>query len=331
MDKDAEDKSSVGNRQRLTQTAPISATHHGTSSSSASYHGGYAAAISSPTGTNNNGFSASSGSAGGTGVGTGTATISGKLVDIQECLFEFCNYISLLGEGTIPAGTSIYSEKEISRIFDKMHKGFLNVDDWNVRMQALRLLQSLALGDAMEFESEFLQQCRSHIDILVAQVSDLRSVLSKEACRTVAILALRMGPAFAALADHFVPALLKLTVVKIKTMSSAADRCIRIIISVSSGGSPRLISVFTEHSQSKSPLLRKVSYEYLCLLAALWNTDVLQKHISSLRTAVKTGVGDADAAVRRSARHLYWILQRNAAFQRQMDALSEALDQGTIA
>jgi len=112
-------------------------------------------------------------------------------------------------------------------------------------------------------------------------------------------------------------------------MSSAADRCIRIILSVSGNGYPRLVSIFSEHSQSKSPLLRKVSYEYLSLLCALWNADVLQKHILALRTAVKTGVGDADAAVRRGARHLYWILQRNTTFQRQMDAMCEALDSGT--
>ena len=42
------------------------------------------------------------------------------------------------------------------------------------------------------------------------QISDLRSVVCKEACRTVALLAHRLGSQFAPLAEFWLPSLFKL-------------------------------------------------------------------------------------------------------------------------
>ena len=168
----AEDKisssSSTSNRKRLTQTAPIAAMHNydgsssnGNCSNGAGNHNSNVPL--SPAGTSNSGiFSSASGRT--------SPTISGKLVDIQECLFNASNYLSLLLEGPTPAGMRLYSDKEISRSFDKIQQDFSNLDDWNVRMHALSMIQDLVLGDAMEFESEFVHQCKNNIDALVAQV-----------------------------------------------------------------------------------------------------------------------------------------------------------------
>lgn len=43
-----------------------------------------------------------------------------------------------------------------------------------------------------------------------AQISDLRSVVCKEACRTTALLARRLGPLFSPLAELWLPVLFKL-------------------------------------------------------------------------------------------------------------------------
>jgi hypothetical protein len=149
----------------LAQTAPVSAAHKQYGHSGSGGGGGHHSSngVASPTGTGNSAFFGSTGS-------NTNAMISGKLVDIQECLFSSSNYTNLLIEGDIPVGTRVYSEKDISRAFDRIQQGLSNQDDWNVRMQALGTLQSLVLGDAMEFETEFVHQCRSHIDTLVAQV-----------------------------------------------------------------------------------------------------------------------------------------------------------------
>jgi len=170
---DTEDKtvtsssnSSSSSRKRLSQTAPLSAAHkqYGHSGSgSGGHHSSSSNGVASPTGTGSSAFFGSTGS-------NTNAMISGKLVDIQECLFNPINYTNLLIEGDFPVGTRVYSEKDISRAFDRIQQGLSNQDDWNVRMQALGTLQSLVLGDAMEFETEFVHQCRSHIDTLVAQV-----------------------------------------------------------------------------------------------------------------------------------------------------------------
>ncbi len=239
----------------------------------------------------------------------------------QECVYLPQSYVNLLKEGPLPAGIRLYSEKELIRHFEKIQQNFNNLEDWTMRMQALAALQGLALGEAMEFESEFLLQLRNSIDLLVAQVVDLRSVLSKEASRTVAILCVRMGPAFAPLADQLVPALLRLTNLKIKAISSAADRAIRIILSTGCNGFPRLLPVLVEHATSKSAQLRRIALEYLCLCSCLWRVEPLEKALASLRTAIRTGLADADGTVRRVARHLFWVLQSNVAFRKAMDAL----------
>ena len=54
----------------------------------------------------------------------------------------------------------------------------------------------------------------THIPLLLvqigAQISDLRSVVCKEACRTAALLARRLGPLFSPLAELWLPVLFKL-------------------------------------------------------------------------------------------------------------------------
>ena len=112
---------------------------------------------------------------------------------------------------------------------------------------------------------------------MIVQICDLRSIVSKEACRTVAILARRLGPAFSHFADLWLPSLLKQVVLKIQVMSSAADRCVRVILSTSPIGYPRIMQLIIEQCAAKNPLLRKYSFEYICIICAMWRMDVLEK------------------------------------------------------
>ena len=130
-------------------------------------------------------------------------------------------------------------------------------------MQGLALIQGLVLGDALEFEKELMLQLRVALAHIIAQISDLRSVLSKEGSRTVAIISVRLGAVFGPLVDQTVTALLKLTTIKTKTISNAADRAIRVVLATVNSGYPRLLVSIAENINSKSPLLRKVAFEYV--------------------------------------------------------------------
>lgn len=161
-----------------------------------------------------------------------------------------------------------------------------------------------------------------------AQISDLRSTVSKEACRTVAILAKALRSHFAPLAEVWIPAVIKLCLVKIAVVSSAGDRCMRIIIAASApGGFPRVVPIWLEMLGSKNAILRKHCMEYLTLAAAIWEPDsAFERHSDGLKRAVKTGLTDADQNARKTARYLYWVFRRRPSWQRSMDALLSDLD-----
>lgn len=94
-------------------------------------------------------------------------------------------------------------------------------------MRGLAALQGVVLGDGPEYDS-FPGSIRALHTLIIAQISDLRSTLCKEACRTVATLAKKMGPAFVDVAGLFIPSLIKQACVKTQIMSSAAYRCLLV-------------------------------------------------------------------------------------------------------
>lgn len=54
-----------------------------------------------------------------------------------------------------------YTEKELFLIFDKINIGLKNEESWETRIIALELLQSITIGDGMQFEifPQLLRKC----------------------------------------------------------------------------------------------------------------------------------------------------------------------------
>ena len=238
------------------------------------------------------------------------------------------SFMNLLGEGNEVNPISVYSEKELMKVMGDIIQGLKDVDDWQTRMKALGLLQGLALGDGIEFDT-FVTHLKSCHELILNQISDLRSIVMKEACRTVGFLAKRLGSAFAVIAELLLPVLMKQVVVKIQVMSSAADRCIRIIIKSAVQGFPRLLSQFLENCSSKTPTLRKSSYEYLCLAVALWKIEVLEKSLGLIKMSLKSGMNDADLNTRKAARQLFWVSRSRIQWKATMDAFLLELEPST--
>jgi hypothetical protein len=113
---------------------------------------------------------------------------------------------------------------------------------------------------------------------MAAQIIDLRSAVSKEACRAVAALALAMKQSFCPIAEQLWIHLVRIVVVKIQVISSAADKCIRVI--VASCPEPRLLSLIVEGctNKAKTPALRKLCLEYLSLACASWRIEVIERY-----------------------------------------------------
>lgn len=84
----------------------------------------------------------------------------------------------------------VYSEKDLVNELSAIQAALENPnpDEWQSRMEALQRLQQLAVGGAAVFE-QFVQALKGMQDAIAAQISDPRSLLSREACATVSILA----------------------------------------------------------------------------------------------------------------------------------------------
>lgn len=247
---------------------------------------------------------------------------------VGNVTFASASYMNLLGEGNEVKSISVYSEKELTKIMTDIIQGLKDVDDWQARMKALGLLQGLTMGDGIEFDS-FITQLKGCHELLINQISDLRSIVMKEACRTVGFLAYRLGHNFSLIAELLLPVLMKQVVVKIQVMSSAADRCIRIIIKSALQGFPRIITQFLDNCISKTPTLRKCSYEYLCLAAALWKIEILEKSLGLIKNVLKSGMNDADLNTRKAARQLFWVLRSRSQWKVAMDSFLLELEPST--
>lgn len=108
-----------------------------------------------------------------------------------------------------------------------------------------------------------------------AQIIDLRSAVSKEACRAVGALAHALRQSFAPLAEAWWPQLARVVVVKIQVISSAADKCLRVL--VASCGDHRLLGQIAEACTGKSPPLRKLALEYLSLACVCWKPEIIDR------------------------------------------------------
>jgi CLIP-associating protein 1/2 len=113
----------------------------------------------------------------------------------------------------------IFTEKELLRQLDRVAVGLANADDWQARISALLQLQGLALGDgAAQYSAALVSGIRngSIAGLLGTQIADLRSVVSKEANRTAAVLARRLGSAFVPLAELLFAGIFRLLSLKVR-------------------------------------------------------------------------------------------------------------------
>ena len=107
------------------------------------------------------------------------------------------------------------------------------------------------------------------------QIIDLRSTVSKEACKAVAALAYTLRQQFSPLAEVWWLHLIRVVVVKIQVISSSADKCIRVIVATCMD--QRLLLQIIESCTAKAPPLRKLGLEYLCLACSAWKPEAIEK------------------------------------------------------
>ncbi|KAL4165364.1 hypothetical protein KRP22_004092 [Phytophthora ramorum] len=212
---------------------------------------------------------------------------------------------------SLGSGGSNISEREIQKqlgaIFDKLQL----VNNWDKRVDALKMLQKLADRCRKASNSEtvlpFLSQAlRSIRDRLCQQVSDLRSSVSREACKTIQMLANALRDEFNAHAEICLGNLLKATYVTIQVISTAADSTIRSMIESTSNGYSRVIPKLIECAKSRNQVLRCNAVCYLTLTLQRWSSSFLSKHSDLFVPILPALLQDALGDVRAQSRKCYW-------------------------
>lgn len=142
-------------------------------------------------------------------------------------------------------------------------------------------------------------------------------------------MAHKLRSAFIPVAELLVPSIMKQLPVKIAVMSSAAHRCVLVIlVSLQDTGSARIMQFLFEASASKNPVLRRAAMDYLCVVFASWRVESVDKHVAQVKQLLRVSLSDADGSVRKTARYLLAVVRSRSTWLATMDRFLVELESG---
>ncbi len=103
--------------------------------------------------------------------------------------------------------------------------------DWEIRTNTLKKVRSLFIAGAPSHDC-FLPCLRTMEEAFIFSVKDLRSQVVREACITLAFLALKLGRQFDHVAEMVLPSLFMLLQNSAKVMATSGGVCLNIILKV---------------------------------------------------------------------------------------------------
>eukprot|EP01038_Epipyxis_sp_PR26KG_P005092 gene5092-7100_t len=226
--------------------------------------------------------------------------------------------LSILHEGSsLEVPVSVYNEKEIIKLFqNNILNGLSRSDDWQARMNALIMIQYICVESSDIYYDIIIASIKLINEQISSQVLDLRSCVSKEASRTIAVICFQMRNRILPFVEMWFNILSKQIIIKIQVISSAADRTIRVMIACCKDHKP-LLNLVIESCNSKNGVVRKLALEYLSLICSIWKIDFIERNITSIKSILKIALSDADNNARKTTRMLYWILYNRPPFSLQ--------------
>ncbi|TMW64277.1 hypothetical protein Poli38472_012899 [Pythium oligandrum] len=228
-----------------------------------------------------------------------------------------------------PVPVSGISDRDVQRELAKLQSGLKIDNDWSVRVESLKSLQRLAhrCSGHPNALTALAHGFRSVRELVCAQVGDLRSSVSREACQTLHTLAEVLQDEFNAHAEHCIASTMKATYVTIQVISTAADSSIRGMIESTESGYKNVINRLIDGAKTRNQVLRLNSVCYLTLTLEQWSVPFLSKHLDIFLQILPALLHDALAEVRAQARKCFWALHR--LFSQEADELFDRLDTST--
>ncbi|CBJ26850.1 OSJNBb0002J11.18 [Ectocarpus siliculosus] len=204
---------------------------------------------------------------------------------------------------------TVYTERDVRREVEAVKAGLEHESDWQRWVSAMRRLAGVALGGGgSDFPALLVGLVRASVHEMVGhKVSENRSAVAREACRCVAVLARCLTDHFGALAELWLPELLRNTT-RAVVVAAAGDEAARAIFGCTEDGFPRLLPYLVDTAKNKSAAIRRRCLDYAMLALARWSDAAFDRCAVQLRDMVAAAVADADSSVRATARRAYWVL-----------------------
>lgn len=216
----------------------------------------------------------------------------------------------------------LFSSRELEDHLNQIRETIADqTKDWSKRVDALKKIRSLLVAGAANFEELYV-----HLRLLEhpfqASIKDLRSLVVREACISVAYMSHQLKQKMDHFAEQVLPNLIHLIQNSAKVMASAGVVTIRFILQYTHA--PRLVPIIVSNISHKSRDIRRACCEFLDQLLHTWSRYSLERHIPLLQEGIKKGISDADAEARLTSRKAYWGFKDH--FPEQADALLNTLD-----
>ncbi|CAH9074425.1 unnamed protein product [Cuscuta epithymum] len=198
----------------------------------------------------------------------------------------------------------VYSEKELTREFEKIASTFVPEKDWSIRIAAMQRVEGLVLGGAADYPC-FRGLIKQLVGPLSTQLSDRRSSIVKQACHLLNFLSKELLGDFEACAEMFIPVLFKLVVITVLVIAESADNCIKTMLR-NCKVSRVLPRVADCAKNDRNAVLRARCCEYALLILEHWpDAPEIQRSADLYEELIKCCVADAMSEVRSTARTLY--------------------------
>eukprot|EP00659_Diplonema_papillatum_P017520 gene17520-26953_t len=181
---------------------------------------------------------------------------------------------------------------------------------WSDRLDALKKLQSLILGGAPRLPNYYELVHEKLRFGIVAQVSDLRSAIVKEACLLLMMMCKMTAPhTWEDIVTWFVPALQKQLPVTVQIIADVVNQTLRFFIE-NNRMSPAGFKCLVDGTKFKNAKTRIRSYEHLFTFIHHAPIDHLNHSQQDLLfSAIVQGISDTDSIVRQLARLTYCGLE----------------------
>jgi len=176
-------------------------------------------------------------------------------------------------------------------------------NDWDSRIKAMLQLEGMVLGGAAQLNN-FLDELRNLKDAVTEQLNDRRSAVSRVACHLLAELAISLGNKFEPLAVHFLPFMMKVSVISVQVMADAANEAMATVVQ-HCRAKGAVVQILSAVISERNKVMRTNCSKLLLLMLEVWDRKTFERHLDLVEKSISAAVQDAQADVRTNGRLCY--------------------------